>query len=192
MRRCDGVRKPFAILGGEELDRRLVAADQPRQQRLLGRHDGDEVDVAVGRELLGLVAEVADPDQVVDGLCRGRRAGVLGRLVDPSRPFSFSANHPDGRIEAIAIATSMSNEQRDQRNRPPAHRTTRRAQAGADRGLPFGLGPRQGGATSVSVSTGSVGVGVSVTLALSVAGITTARRAHRRAGDRGPAAHRVA
>ena len=47
------------VLGRQELDRRLVAADQPRQQGLLRRHDGDEVDVAGRRELLGEIAEVA-------------------------------------------------------------------------------------------------------------------------------------
>ena len=89
----------------------------------------------------------------------------------PSRRFSFSANHPDGMIDAIAIAESASSESAVN---VIAHQectpfdVRRPARAAASRSVSV----RAGGAPSGAGSTGSVDVGVSVTLALSVAGIT--------------------
>src|SRR3954452_13307052 len=89
----------------------------------------------------------------------------------PRRVFSFLANHPDGTIDASAIAESTTNESVvsviahhewtpfDRRN--PAREAASRS-----------VSLRADGASSGFGSTGNVDVGVSVTLALSVAGIT--------------------
>ena len=89
----------------------------------------------------------------------------------PSRRFSFSANHPDGTIDAIAIAESTSSESAvnvtaHQECAPFVVRRPARAAASSS------VSVRADGAPSGAGSTGSVDVGVSVTLALSVAGIT--------------------
>jgi hypothetical protein len=85
--------------------------------------------------------------------------------------FSFSANHPEGRIDATAIPESNTNESAVN---PIAHHerapfdTRSPARAAASRSVSL----RAGDAPSGTGATGSVDVGVSVTLALSVAGIT--------------------
>ena len=90
----------------------------------------------------------------------------------PSRRFSFSANQPDGTIDAIAIAESTSSESAVNVIAHHECDALRRPQAGACGRLDARSRCAPPAAPSGAGSTGSVDVGVSVTLALSVAGIT--------------------
>ncbi len=108
------------LLLGEELDGRLVTADEPRQNRLRRFGDGHEVEVARRRVLLGETLELTERDPLVDRLRRRRHACVRRRLdlVDPlvhlvgDELGRQQTGHADGRAHDERHA--------DHGDRPPA------------------------------------------------------------------------
>ena len=108
------------LLLGEELHGRFVAADEPRQDRLRRFGDGDEVEVARRRELLGETLELTERDPLVDWL-RRRRHPCVGRgldLVDP--PVQLVGDELGRQQAGRADCCTPEERHADDGDRPPA------------------------------------------------------------------------